>query len=798
VKRQVTLVIDDREVAVPENTTVLEAAERAGIHIPHLCHCPGLESTGACRLCLVEIEGSTRPVVSCRCTVRPGMQVRTQTEALRAIRRFVVELLLSRHPGDCLTCEKSGECLLQRYAYELGANRETFPRRDHDHAAENDDPFIVRDPSLCILCGRCVRVCQKYGAGVLDYARRGLETVVGTPFGKPLAAAGCDFCGSCVETCPTGALLERPRRGQGRVWELEEKAGVCTHCGLGCRVYLDTKNGRIVRTRASAMGGYLCARGRFGWSYLHSPERLTRPLVRKDDRLVPAGWDEALALTAGRLGEIARTYGRGAVGGIVGAMVSSEVVASFCRFIRDGLQGDYVDSILQFAGLPVLGEVVRLLGSDGCATLEDIAEAGVLLVIGDVVDRVPGLWPRIKEALRRGATLIVLDFRQNRVARAANIWLRCRPGTEAALLGQILAWIVRESRCNRQALACTFPDAGFEQVLRAVEAERVDTGVREDAIREAAAALGDPLAKAVIVFAVDGAAPEAGQAALYLASATGRVPGGVFPGAIVPNLRGLFQAGAFAAGDNGIYGNESTLRALYVLGEDPVTTFPHTERVRARLAGLDFLVVQDLFLTPTAALADVVLPATVPVETGGSIVGADGTIREFEPAVPPSAIPTAEVLARLAGRLGVAARNTTCARCAVGRSQGRQPAAAQAPVAENTVYPFLLVPSASPYRIYRDILSEKAGLHVVDPYLGHLRMAPGDAAALGVAPAGGTVTVRTPSAELQVRVVPDDTLPAGVVSLPAFSRQYNTLAGPGQTAVPVAVTVDTREGGDSA
>lgn len=794
-ERQVTLTIDGREVTVPENTTVLDAAGQAGIHIPHLCHCPGLEDTGACRLCLVEVDGNARPVVSCRCTVRPGMQVRTQTEELRAIRRFIIELLLSRHPGDCLACDKSGECLLQRYAYELGASRETFPQHNPDHAAKSDDPLIVRDSSLCILCGRCVRVCQKYGAGVLDYARRGLATVVSTPFGKPLAAAGCDFCGSCVEVCPTGALLERPRRGQGRIWEFQKKAGVCMHCGLGCQVCLDTRSGRIVRARTSAVGGYLCVRGRFGWSYLHSPERLTTPLVRKDGRLVPAGWDEALTVTATKLGEIARRHGRGAVGGIVGAMVSSEEAASFCRLIRDHLGGEYVDSILRFAGLSALGEIMRLLGGNGCATLEDVAGAGVILVIGDVVDRVPGLWPRVKEALKRGATIIALDFRQSRVARAANIWLRCRPGKEAALLGQILAWIVRKGEGGRQVPANACRDAGLERVLRAVEAERVDTGVREGAVREAAAVLGDPAAKAVIAFAVDGLAPEAAQAALYLAAATGRVPGGVFSGAGVPNLRALFQAGAFAAADDGLYGDESPLRALYVLGEDPLSTFPCTEQVQARLAGLDFLVVQDLFLTPTAALADVVLPGTVPVETGGSMVSADGTIREFEPAVPPPVIPAAELLARLAGRLGVAAGSTACTNRGARRSQSHK-STAPVSVIQEAAHPLLLVPSASPYRIYRDILSEKAGLHTVDPYSGHLRMAPEDAAALGIAPAGGTVTVRTPSATLQVRAVPDNTLPPGVVSLPAFSRAFNTLTAPGQTAVPVTVTVDTREGGD--
>ncbi|MEW5762082.1 MAG: molybdopterin-dependent oxidoreductase [Bacillota bacterium] len=783
----VNLEIDGTKVAVPEDTVVLAAAAAAGVDIPHLCYCPGLESTGACRLCLVEIEGLSRPVVSCRYKVREGMRVRTQTEELRRMRRFVLELLLSRHPGDCLACEKSGECLLQRYAYELGARRDVFPQEHPGYAVENGNPFIFRDPNLCVLCGRCVRACQTRGTGVLDYVRRGLETKVDTPFGKSLAEVGCDFCGSCVEVCPTGALLEKTRRGQGRVWELEGKPAVCTHCGLGCAVRLDTRDGRVVRARAPSPGDYLCIRGRFGWPYLSSERRLTAPLVRKNGALVPAAWDEALDLAAAGLAGVSRRHGSGAVGGIIGAGVAAEEMSAFCRFIREQLQGTYVGSILSCIGPATLQELVRLFGNGGCAAPDDLARAGCLLVVGDVTDRVPGVWPRIREAVSRGATLIVVDFRESRAARAANLWLRCRTGMEAALLEQIAARVIRQRRYAGHQVPFS-PGAGLEEALRGLEAERTDTGVGEDAVKEVAALLGDPAAGAVVVFAIDGLTPDAVRAALHLAGLVGRVPGGVFPGSGIPNLWGLFRAGAFTSGDGDLlYSDNGALRALYVLGEDPLTAFPGSDAVRARLAGLEFLVVQDLFLTPTAAMADVVLPSTAPPETGGTVVAYDGTVREFQAAVGAPVPPVTEVLSRLAEKIVAASRHGATAP-PVGRGKGdRQPGS---PVtAGKGGSGFLLAAYAAPYRAYRTSLSENAGLHAADPQADCLRLSPEDAALMGIGAAGNPVVVYSAAGTVRVRAVPDATLPAGVVTLPAFGSAFNKLAVPGQTTVPVTVAV---------
>ncbi|MFZ5897686.1 MAG: 2Fe-2S iron-sulfur cluster-binding protein, partial [Bacillota bacterium] len=198
----ITLTIDGRETTVAPGTTIIEAAAGLGIHIPHLCYCPGLKSTGSCRLCVVEIEGLRSPVVACKREATPGIVVHTDSPTIREARRFVVELLLSRHPRECLVCDKSGACQLQRYAYELGAQADRFPVELPNHPVDDHNPFIFRDPNYCVLCGRCIRICHLQGAGIIDFINRGLKTKVGTPWDRPLDQSGCDFCGSCVEVCP--------------------------------------------------------------------------------------------------------------------------------------------------------------------------------------------------------------------------------------------------------------------------------------------------------------------------------------------------------------------------------------------------------------------------------------------------------------------------------------------------------------------------------------------------------------------------------------------------------------------
>jgi len=344
----VKLVIDGKEVEVPAGTTVLEAAEQAGIHIPRLCYDRELVPYGACRLCVVEIKGMRNLPASCVTTVSPGMEVQTGTPAVVEARRVILELLLANHPQDCLTCEKSGNCSLADYCYEYGVKESRFAGERHHYPVEEGNPFIVRDLNKCILCGKCVRACAEItGKDILDFAYRGFNTKPTTFGDAPLLESDCVFCGNCVAVCPTGALTEKQRHGKARYWELEKVQTTCPFCGTGCNFDLCVHDGQIVgvasHEKGTVNGKALCIKGRFGWDFVYSDRRLTTPLIKRNGRFEEASWDEALDLVARRLGEIKREHGPGAFAGLSSARCTNEENYLFQRFVRAVMGTNSVD-----------------------------------------------------------------------------------------------------------------------------------------------------------------------------------------------------------------------------------------------------------------------------------------------------------------------------------------------------------------------------------------------------------------------------------------------------------------------
>ena len=348
---EISLTIDDKEVITQEGMTVFQAARAAGIRIPHLCYHAKLPPMGACRMCVVELEGGRALAASCALPVAEGMVVSTNSERVMKARKLALELLLSDHPLDCMTCEKAGKCKLQNYAYEYGLAESRFVGEDyetHEYPIDESNPFIVRDYNKCILCGRCVAACDRIQVSeALDFMNRGFASKIIAGMDRPLQDSPCVFCGRCVSVCPVGALTEKQARGKGREWEMEKVRTICNYCGCGCTIELNIKNGRIVKVNSvedsTVADGSLCVKGRFGWDFVHSKDRLTTPLIKENGEFREATWDEALELIAAKFTKIKDENGGDSLAALSSAKCTNEENYLMQKFARAALGTNNVD-----------------------------------------------------------------------------------------------------------------------------------------------------------------------------------------------------------------------------------------------------------------------------------------------------------------------------------------------------------------------------------------------------------------------------------------------------------------------
>jgi predicted molibdopterin-dependent oxidoreductase YjgC len=326
---EITLTIDGRAVSAEAGATVFQVAKRIGIHIPHLCYREDLSPTSGCRLCIVEVEGLRNLAASCSLPVSNNMVVRTDTPRVMAARRMVLEFLLSDHPNDCMTCEKSGACTLEKYIYQFGIKRSRFEGERHAYLLRSANPFYERDYNKCILCARCVTVCHEiqYCAAV-DQANRGFDTKVSAFLDSSMQESTCVFCGNCVSVCPTGALSEKGGRFEARQWETRKVNTICSYCGVGCTLVVNTKDDKVLKITSDkdrgVNKGWTCVKGRFGFDYVHSPDRLLEPLMRKDGVLEQTDWETALNAVSDGLRRIKKTHGPDSIAFLVSAKCTSE------------------------------------------------------------------------------------------------------------------------------------------------------------------------------------------------------------------------------------------------------------------------------------------------------------------------------------------------------------------------------------------------------------------------------------------------------------------------------------------
>ena len=369
----VTITIDGKKVTIRKRSSVLDAIKKLDIPIPTLCHHPALTPYGGCRLCIVEIKGLARPVTACTTPVNEGMEVITTSPNLEKMRKTTLELILSDHPNDCMVCERAGDCVLQELAYFYGIKENRFIGERRIYHKRDNNPFVERDMEKCILCGQCVRVCDEVeGVGAIDFIHRGFRTKISPPYEKDL---DCEFCGQCVAVCPTGALTGKMWGQKGRQ-NLKEIDTVCSYCGCGCNLTLHVRRNEIIRVSSkpeTINEGWLCAKGRFGYSFIRSPQRLTKPLIRiapknsefrienaefknpqleiqnqKSEIFREASWEEALDYVAERLKEVKRKYGPDSIAGLASARCTNEENYLFQKCMRAGIGTNNVDHCARY------------------------------------------------------------------------------------------------------------------------------------------------------------------------------------------------------------------------------------------------------------------------------------------------------------------------------------------------------------------------------------------------------------------------------------------------------------------
>lgn len=710
---KVHLTIDGKKIEVPAGTTIMQAAKMLRIKIPHLCYLENLPLISACRLCLVEVEGAKTLIASCSCPVSEGMVVKTDSEKVIQARRIVLELLLSTHPFDCLTCEKSGDCKLEKYAYELKVKSSRFTGEKNIYSIENDNPFIERDYNKCILCGRCIFACGEVQyQEIYDYAYRGFKTKPSTAFEKPLLEAGCVFCGQCVRVCPVGAIIEKSKKGKGREWEFTKVKTICPYCGCGCEIELNVKEGEIVRVTSNPQSavnkGNLCVKGKFGFEFIQSKERLTTPLIKENGKFVPTIWEKALNIVAEKLFEVKSKYGSNAIAGLASAKCTNEENYLFQKFMRAVIGTNNVDHCARLCHAPSVVGLAKAFGSGAMTnTIAELRNADCILITGsNTSESHPIIALEIKSAVRQNnAKLIVADPREIEMTNFATLWLRHKPGTDVALFNGIANVILEEKIHNENFIhERTEGFNEFKEVVKKYTPTDVEkiTGVPAQDI-VLAARMYAQAKRGSIVYSMGITQHTTGtDNVLVLANLAllcgqiGRESTGVNPLRGQNNVQGACDMGAlpnFLPGyqkldnqevrdkfekywqvtnrsgssqvtlptSNGLTVVEifnaileGKIKALYIMGGNVMLSAPNIHYVEEALKNLEFLVIQEMFLSETAKFADVVLPSCSFAEKDGTFTNTERRVQRVRKAIEPigNSKPDWQIIIELAQRMG--------------------------------------------------------------------------------------------------------------------------------------------------
>ena len=703
----VEVTIDGHRLTVPKGTLVIEAARQAGVMIPHFCYHPKLKPDANCRMCLVEIEKMPKLQTSCSTLATNGMVVRTATTVVNDAHKSVLEFILANHPLDCPVCDQGGRCDLQDFSHEFTPTTSRFIEIKRVFQKEYFSPLIEKEMNRCVQCLRCVRYCDEVmDVKALAPVGRGTMTEIKHFAAHPL---DCEFCGGCVQICPVGAITSRLSMYEFRPWMLKRADTICTYCGDGCRITIQAKENQLIEVNsehgAGRNSGDLCPRGFFGYHVSTHPERLTHPLIRRNGALEPATWEEALEYVGEQCLSLKLKHGAQAFAGLIGSRCTNEDLYVFQKFLRLAIGTNKIDSSARYGHINGVRALRRVQGTHRWSvTFEDIVAADVLLLVGtNVTETNPITGLKVKEAVKkRGATLMTVETLMPAVGTISNIanlsthhFGMAPERFSAAALGFIKAVVednLVEADLTRQApgyvtaIRAAVQAASWDAIEAATgspraafsDAARTLTGSKRAVIIVGQGVLRHPGASGVVTNLLD---------LLLLTGLHGRAGCGVATLAEENNDQGAIEMGAvaeFLPGPSPLedrrardclaavwkeevpQGPGRTLtdileeartgivKALFVVGDNPVGSLPPGAGAKEACQGLEFLVCQELFMSETAAMAHVVLPACSYAEKDGTFTNTEGLVQSVRQAIDPigESRPDWEVVSALSVLMG--------------------------------------------------------------------------------------------------------------------------------------------------
>ncbi len=687
--------IDGIDTTIKANSTILRAARESGVDVPKLCSTDSLEPFGSCRMCLVEIEGRKGYPASCCTLVEEGMKIRTQTSSLAKLRRNIMELYISDHPLDCLTCSANGDCELQDMAGAVGLRdvRYGFDGKNHlDAPIDDSNPYFTFDPSKCIVCSLCVRACDEIqGTLALTIEGRGFESKVSASIGETFMDSECVSCGACVQACPTATLMEKSIIDHGQ--PDHSVLTTCAYCGVGCSFQAEMKGDQVVRMTpykdGQANHGHSCVKGRFAWGYSTHKERILDPMIREntDDPWRKVSWDEAITYAAKKFKNIQKKHGRKSIGGITSSRCTNEEVFVIQKLVRTAFANNNVDTCARVCHSPTGYGLKQTLGtSAGTQPFDSVMDADVIIVIGaNPTEGHPVFASQMKRRLRQGAKLVVVDPRKIDLVKTPHIkaehHLALQPGTNVPIINALAHTVVKEGLVNEKYVAERCDNESFEAWKECIlkpentpEAVAKIAGVPAEIIRETARLYANA-DRAAIYYGLgvtehsQGSTMVMGMANLAMATGNIGFSGcGVNPLRGQNNVQGSCDMGSFPhelpgyrpVGDDAVRGvfekrwgveidSEPGFRipnmfdaaiagkfmGMYIQGEDLAQSDPNTQHVEAALGNMECIIVQDLFLNETSKFAHVFFPGTSFLEKNGTFINAERRINRVRPVMKP-------------------------------------------------------------------------------------------------------------------------------------------------------------------